>query len=151
MGVGFSAPRLPWSYPASAAASYPPAEDIPAAKHWRSPPPFFAPPAPRDDSRPTRAGQMRALEWFRPVEVDFYSDVRNVTHDSPMPLRAQQQLRRAYYSAISHVDTQVGRVLHALDNLGLTRDTIVVLTADHGQNVGEHNMWSMMNLLETSL
>ena len=33
--------------------------------------PIFAP-APRDDSRPTRAGQMRALEWFRPVEVDFY-------------------------------------------------------------------------------
>ena len=42
-------------------------------------------------------------------------------------------------------------MLHALDSLGLTRDTIVVLTADHGQNVGEHNMWSMMNLLETSL
>jgi arylsulfatase A-like enzyme len=30
-------------------------------------------------------------------------------------------------------------------------DTVVVFTADHGQNLGELNMWSMMNLLETSL
>ena len=85
------------------------------------------------------------------MEVDFYSDVRNVTHATPMALGAQQRLRRAYYSTISHVDRQIGRVLRALAATGLARDTAVVLTADHGQNVGEHNMWSMMNLLETSL
>ena len=33
----------------------------------------------------------------------------------------------------------------------VTVTTAVVLCADHGQNLGESNMWSMMNLLETSL
>ena len=29
-------------------------------------------------------------------------------------------------------------------------NTIIVFFADHGQNLGEHNMWSMMNMMETS-
>ena len=38
-----------------------------------------------------------------------------------------------------------------LDRLNLTETTAVVLTADHGQNLGEFDMWSMMNLMDTSL
>ena len=35
--------------------------------------------------------------------------------------------------------------------MGAEESTAIVLTADHAQNLGEANMWSMMNLLETSL
>jgi arylsulfatase A-like enzyme len=35
--------------------------------------------------------------------------------------------------------------------VGAEESTAIVLTADHAQNLGEANMWSMMNLLETSL
>ena len=60
-------------------------------------------------------------------------------------------LIKGYYAAITNVDDQVGKLLDALVANGVDDDTVVVLTADHGQNLGEMNMWSMMNLLETSL
>ena len=63
----------------------------------------------------------------------------------------QQRVRLAYYAGITHVDDQVGRLLDALLSHNAERDTVTVLTADHAQNLGEANMWSMMNLLETSL
>lgn len=40
---------------------------------------------------------------------------------------------------------KVGRLLEGLKERGLFDDTVVVLTADHGQNLGELGMWSMMS------
>ena len=42
---------------------------------------------------------------------------------------------------MSYVDSLVGDVLGELDNLGLTNDTVVSFVGDHGQQVGEHNLW----------
>jgi choline-sulfatase len=46
-------------------------------------------------------------------------------------------LVRAYLACISFVDSQVGRVLDALDENGFADDTIVVLWSDHGYHLGE--------------
>jgi arylsulfatase A-like enzyme len=58
----------------------------------------------------------------------------------------QRQMIRAYYAATSYMDAQVGRVLDALEALGLADDTIVVFTSDHGFMLGEHGQW-MKNIL----
>jgi len=42
-----------------------------------------------------------------------------------------------YYGFISQVDYEIGRLLRALDNLGLSDDTCVVFLADHGDMMGE--------------
>jgi iduronate 2-sulfatase len=42
---------------------------------------------------------------------------------------------------VSYVDAQVGRVLDALDRLGLAERTIVVLWGDHGYSLGEGDHW----------
>jgi arylsulfatase A-like enzyme len=44
----------------------------------------------------------------------------------------------AYYGAISAVDEQVGRLLQALDDLGRARETVVLVTSDHGDMLGSH-------------
>src|SRR6185436_10792061 len=44
-----------------------------------------------------------------------------------------------YYGAVSMVDKHMGRVLAALDELGMRDNTIVVFTADHGNMLGERN------------
>jgi arylsulfatase A-like enzyme len=43
-----------------------------------------------------------------------------------------------YYALVTHVDDQIGRILAALDEMGLADDTIVVFTSDHGEHLGDH-------------
>lgn len=63
-----------------------------------------------------------------------------------MSQNEQRQMIRAYYAATSFMDAQVGRVLDALEEMGLADDTIVVFTSDHGFMLGEHGQW-MKNIL----
>lgn len=49
--------------------------------------------------------------------------------------------RRGYYAAVSYVDSNIGKVLSALEDLGFAENTVVALLADHGYQLGEHSMW----------
>ncbi|MCC7145581.1 MAG: sulfatase-like hydrolase/transferase [Phycisphaeraceae bacterium] len=52
-------------------------------------------------------------------------------------------LRRSmavYYGMISFMDQQIGRILKALDDLGMTENTLVVFTTDHGHYLGQHGL-----------
>ena len=57
-------------------------------------------------------------------------------------------LLEAYYASISYMDAQVGRVLDALEELGLADNTIIVFTSDHGYLLGHHNKFQKQHLFE---
>ena len=48
--------------------------------------------------------------------------------------------RWSYYRNIEHVDAEIGRVLRALEEFGHANDTLIVLTSDHGEGMGHHQM-----------
>lgn len=49
-----------------------------------------------------------------------------------------QEFIGLYYDFVSFIDQQIGRILQALERLGLGRDTLVVFTSDHGDMQGSH-------------
>ena len=59
-----------------------------------------------------------------------------------------KELRRAYYSAISFSDHQLGLLLNKLKEMDLEEDTIVVFWGDHGWHLGDHAEWCKLTLFE---
>ena len=53
-----------------------------------------------------------------------------------------RKLIHGYYASTSYVDAQVGKVTRALEELGLAKDTIVVLWGDHGWHLGDLSIWT---------
>jgi len=49
--------------------------------------------------------------------------------------------RAVYYGLIQHVDAEIGRLVAALEARGELDDTLVVVTSDHGELLGDHGLW----------
>jgi len=59
-------------------------------------------------------------------------------------------IRHAYFAAVSYIDAQIGKVLEALRETHLDRNTIVVVWGDHGWHLGDHTIWGKHSLFERS-
>lgn len=59
-----------------------------------------------------------------------------------------KEAKHGYYACLSYVDAQVGKVLDALEELGLAENTIVVFLGDHGWHLGEHGFLGKHNLMD---
>jgi arylsulfatase A-like enzyme len=51
-----------------------------------------------------------------------------------------RELNHGYLACITYIDAQIGKLMKSLDQLELSRSTLVVLTSDHGFKIGEHKM-----------
>ena len=125
LACGFWKPHLPFNAP---------------KKYWDLYPPGSISPAP-DRFRPE--GLPHQVK--NSGEINAYACVGD-----PTDTTFQQQVKRGYYACLSYVDAQIGKVLDALDSLGLANNTIVVLLGDHGWNLGEHNFIGKHNLMGRS-
>lgn len=67
-----------------------------------------------------------------------------------MDLRRQRKAMGGYLASVAFMDAQVGKVLNALEKAGLSDETIVIFTSDHGYHLGEHDFWAKVSLHEES-
>ena len=58
--------------------------------------------------------------------------------------------RHAYYANVSYFDSKVGELIRTLKEANLYDNTIIVVTADHGDMLGERGLWYKMNFFEHS-
>lgn len=65
----------------------------------------------------------------------------------PGRLRA---LRAQYYGMVSDVDEQLGRIWEALRRLGMWDDTLIVVTSDHGEQLGDQGTLGKAGFFEPS-
>ena len=56
--------------------------------------------------------------------------------------------RHAYYGEISYIDDLIGELLAVLKDTGLYDNTIILLTTDHGEMLGEHGLWYKKSFFE---
>ena len=56
-----------------------------------------------------------------------------------------------YYAIISHLDTQIGRLLSFMETSGLDKNTIVVIAGDNGLALGQHGLMGKQNVYEHSV
>jgi choline-sulfatase len=97
--------------------------------------------APHDDGRPVEARDTFGQRMYR-----LY-DRGEIPVDAAQVLRA----RRAYYGMLSYCDSLLGRLLERLDVLGLSDNTVVVVTSDHGDMLGERGLWYKMVFFERAI
>jgi arylsulfatase A-like enzyme len=97
----------------------------------------------------------QAGRWF---ELVRYKDVVESSIDGGLNgneytinKNFQKKLIHGYYACISYTDAQIGRVLNALEELELDKNTLVIITSDHGWSLGEHNRWSKHNLFDVEM
>jgi len=62
-----------------------------------------------------------------------------------------RKLRHAYFSCVSYIDTQVGKLLDELDRLEIADNTIIVLWGDHGWHLGDHLVWGKHTIFDRAL
>lgn len=53
----------------------------------------------------------------------------------------RNRARAGYYGNMTHVDHQINRFLEMLTEFDLRDDTVVCFTSDHGEMLGDHNLW----------
>ncbi|MFP4106786.1 MAG: sulfatase [Phycisphaerae bacterium] len=94
----------------------------------------------------------RFFELYDDAEIDIPDEHADAT-DQPDYIRRQwcsefgltrdQRIGaiKAYLACVSLADEQIGRILDTLDDEGLADDTLIVLTGDHGFQLGEHGLW----------
>jgi arylsulfatase A-like enzyme len=61
-----------------------------------------------------------------------------------------RQVMRNYWGLITQVDRSVGEILKTLEDLGLSENTIVVFTSDHGDMMGSHRLLAKTVMYEES-
>ena len=102
--------------------------------------PFDRLSAPRQYAKSERPTHPVVQAMARVWNFDDYFDAETL-------LRAQA----GYLGLVSFLDHNIGAVLAALDRAGLSRDTCVVYTSDHGEMLGNKGLWSTSALYEESV
>jgi arylsulfatase A-like enzyme len=78
-------------------------------------------------------------------ELRSYAGIHSLDEKSELlklPEDKQRELIHGYYACISYIDAQVGKLLDALKETGLDKNTIVVIWGDHGWHLGDHSLWN---------
>lgn len=129
LAVGFVKPHLPFTAPKKYWDLY----DIESIQ------------LPKQSTFPETAPKIANHKWG---ELRHYKDIPK---NGPIGEHLAKTLIHGYYASVSFVDAQIGRVIKALDELGLRENTVIVLVGDHGWSLSDHGLWAKHSNFEVAL
>ena len=68
------------------------------------------------------------------------------SHKRTFPDWKAKELRRAYWASLSYTDSNIGRVLTALDESPFAKETVIALWGDHGYALGGKHFHSTLTI-----
>ena len=125
--VGFPGPHDPYNPPADWAARFDP------------------------DAMPAAAAPTRESEIFRAGQIESHRHGSAMVDLAQFPAAAKRRIRAHYSALVALIDKQVGRILAALSRNGFDERTIVILTSDHGDLLGDFDLVGKNNFFEPSI
>lgn len=112
-------------------------------------------------------GPRRFWELYEPGEIDMPAEGKRRPRDRSATERrmfalydrdeirisssAVRRARHAYYAMVSYCDDVLGRLIDALAVSGVADNTIIVVTSDHGDMLGERGLWYKMTFYERAV
>tara|TARA_B110000003_G_scaffold83922_1_gene85879 strand:+ start:17243 stop:18649 length:1407 start_codon:yes stop_codon:yes gene_type:complete len=129
LAVGFVKPHLPFNAP---------------KKYWDL---YDA----KKITLPENAGFPESAPWtarHKWGELRYYKDIPKKGQVSE---KMAKKLIHGYYASVSYVDAQIGKLIDGLDNLGLRKNTAIILVGDHGWSLMEHGLWVKHSNFEVAL
>lgn len=87
--------------------------------------------------------QFERTRQENPDFSDYQEPGGKALHGFQSHLHTEDEMRRSlasYYGMVSLIDHEVGRILDALDRLGLAENTLVIFSTDHGHLLGQHGL-----------
>ncbi len=133
MGVGFFKPHLPFNSP---------------KKYWDR---YDDIDIPLSES-PGIPSEISLASLHSSGEFNQYAmGEERASLDSSMSEEYSRKIRKAYVSAISYTDEQIGKLLNELKVLDMWDNTIVVVWGDHGWHLGDHRVWGKHSLFDYAL
>ena len=96
--------------------------------------------------------QMKLPKQYRPDERPQHPYLRDYAssfvYDRYFDPEKLSRAIRAYYGLVSFVDDNVGKILRVLGETGLSGNTRVMYTSDHGDNLGARGLWGKSTMYE---
>ena len=81
-----------------------------------------------------------ASPWIAKREHDVEVDHDSVAWKLNPTSEELRRMRAYYYANVEMIDIQVGKILDALEERGNMKNTIIIFTSDHGDNLGDHGL-----------
>ena len=94
------------------------------------------------------------FDLYDPADVELPASIAETFTDKPpvqrnysahwtfdtLPIEVSRKLIAVYWGYVTLIDLEIGRVLDAIDELGLADDTAVFFSSDHGEFTGAHRL-----------
>lgn len=101
--------------------------------HYTDPSPPFTPPRPFDEIEDTGCNET--------CPDGSAKTMREISEGTQLSAAQINHLVGLYDGEIAFTDQQIGRLMERLRQLGVDDNTLIILTADHGESFAEHDTW----------
>ena len=87
-------------------------------------------------------GDLWRSTWFKTLARDYANTrIREYANTRIPEITDVEYIVAMYDSAIRYVDEAIGQLLNALEETGVADDTLIIITADHGESMTEHDIY----------